>query len=88
MLHGVALATLVAYDCYKEVCKAGLYPEWKKDDPADYWTFCDILTAQICHYSPSHCLYPGDGHMRPSASLNSSKRKASESAGAAARASM
>eukprot|EP00957_Ditylum_brightwellii_P210059 15364525-Ditylum_brightwellii.AAC.1 len=64
MLHGTVLATLVAYDYYKEVCEGGLDPAWKKDDPDDYWTFCNILTTQI------------------------SKRKASESADAAARASM
>eukprot|EP00957_Ditylum_brightwellii_P203840 15336468-Ditylum_brightwellii.AAC.1 len=80
MLHGTALATLVAYDYYKEVCEGGLDPAWKKDDLADYWTFCDILTTQMCHYNPIHCSYPGDGHIRPSTSQNGSKRKASESA--------
>eukprot|EP00957_Ditylum_brightwellii_P020338 1534557-Ditylum_brightwellii.AAC.1 len=88
MLHGTVLATLVAYDCYKEVYEGDLDPVWTNNDTADYWTFCDIITTQMCHYNPIHCLYLGDGHMRPSMSQNTSKRKASETAGAAARAIM
>eukprot|EP00957_Ditylum_brightwellii_P037819 2860646-Ditylum_brightwellii.AAC.1 len=58
MLHGTVLATLVAYDCYKEVCKGCPDPEWTNNDTADYWTFCNILTTQMCCYSPIHCSYP------------------------------
>eukprot|EP00957_Ditylum_brightwellii_P034604 2623800-Ditylum_brightwellii.AAC.1 len=59
-----------------------------KDDLVDYWTFCNILNTQMCRYNPIHCSYPDDRHTIPSMSQNSLNRKASESAGAAARASM
>eukprot|EP00957_Ditylum_brightwellii_P115970 8846320-Ditylum_brightwellii.AAC.1 len=75
MLHGTSLATLLSYDIYKEVC-------------VQYWEFRDGLSTQMCCYNPIHCSYPGDGHMRPSASQNLSKRRASESASIAARAIM
>eukprot|EP00957_Ditylum_brightwellii_P189679 14438547-Ditylum_brightwellii.AAC.1 len=58
------------------------------NDPVQYWEFRDGLSTQMCCYNPIYCLYPGDGHMRSSTYQNSSKRRASERAGAAARASM
>eukprot|EP00957_Ditylum_brightwellii_P158396 12055999-Ditylum_brightwellii.AAC.1 len=88
MLHGTALATLASYGIYKEVCEGELDPAWKNDDPAQYWEFRDGLSTQMCCYNPIHHSYPGDGLMRPSVSQNSSKRRASECTGAAARASM
>eukprot|EP00957_Ditylum_brightwellii_P191248 14562177-Ditylum_brightwellii.AAC.1 len=88
MLHGTTLDTLVSYDIYKGVCEGELNPAWKNDNPVQYWEFRDGLSTQMCCYSPIHHSYPGDGHMQPSTSQNSSKRRASESAGAAARANM
>eukprot|EP00957_Ditylum_brightwellii_P024859 1879548-Ditylum_brightwellii.AAC.1 len=36
ILHGTALAILIAYDFYKEVYESDLDAAWKKDDPADH----------------------------------------------------
>ena len=47
VLHGKALAVVVAYDMYLECCKGKLNAEWKIEKPLDFWHFREKLTEQM-----------------------------------------
>ena len=49
---------------YLECCEGELDEAWKNKDPADFHTFCDILSDQMLAYNPKKQVYPGDEKMR------------------------
>jgi hypothetical protein len=73
MLHGKALAVVVAYDMYLEVAEGKIMPEWKLEEPLDFWRFREQLAKQMLAYKPSNRSYPGDSRMR--ASTQQSRRQ-------------
>ena len=62
MLHGKALAVVVAYDIYLECAAGKLDPTWRVDKPVDFHRFREKLAVQIqmLTYSPKNLSYPGD----------------------------
>jgi hypothetical protein len=74
MIHGKAMAVVVAYDMYQECCTGALDPLWKVNRPVDFWTFCDILSVQMLEYSPTRRKYPGDNAMRLATQQHASVR--------------
>ena len=60
MLHGKALAVVVAYDMYLEVAEGNLRGEWKLDEPMSFWRFHEKLAEGMLKYKPSARKYPGD----------------------------
>jgi hypothetical protein len=75
MLHGKALALVVAYDMYLEVAEGKLMPEWKVEEPLDFWRFREQLSKQMLAYKPSNRSYPGDSRMRASTQQSSRQRQ-------------
>lgn len=74
MLHGKALAIVVAYDMYLECTEGNLNPAWKVEHPITFWRFRETLAKQMLAYDPSHRQYPGDSSMRVSTKQPRSKR--------------
>ena len=72
MLHGKALAIVVAYDIYRECC-AGLMLEWKRE-PVDFHRFRERLAKQMLTYSPKNLKYAGDEKFRVHTQLPKFKR--------------
>jgi hypothetical protein len=64
MLHAKAMAVVVAYDMYQEVCEGGLDSTWKVEKPMDFFEFRERLSQQLLEYNPRLCRYPGDKNMR------------------------
>jgi len=64
MIHGNALAVVVAYDFYLEACTGHLRPEWKVEKPVSFYRFREILGHQMLTYSPTNRQYPGDESLR------------------------
>ena len=44
MRHGKAMAIVVAYDMYLEVCEGKLDDDWKVEQPVDFWRFRELLS--------------------------------------------
>jgi hypothetical protein len=63
VLHGKALAVVVAYDMYLECCEGKLNAEWKIEKPLNFWSFRENLSEQMLAYKPTHRRYPGDQNM-------------------------
>jgi hypothetical protein len=74
MLHGKALAVVTAWDMYREVTEGILDPEWKDEQPMDYYTFRDKLSQQMLEYTPTSRRYPGDELMRVSTQQHNNRR--------------
>ena len=64
MNHGKALVVVIVYDVYLDVAEGKADPEWKVENPIDFWTFCDILSTQSLKYSPILRKYLGDKSFR------------------------
>jgi hypothetical protein len=64
MIHGKALAVVVAYDMYLECTEGDLDPVWKVEKPMDFWSFREKLSEQMLQYKPTRRKYPGDSNMR------------------------
>jgi hypothetical protein len=64
MIHGKALAVVVAYDMYLECTEGDLDPGWKVEKPMDFWSFREKLSEQMLQYKPTRRKYPGDANMR------------------------
>jgi hypothetical protein len=62
--HAIAIVVASAYDIYKECCEGGLDPQWKIDNPVEFWDFRKLLSEQAIKYSPKHHIYAGDENMR------------------------
>ena len=45
MLHGFALAVVMAYDIYCEVASGSLCPKWKLEKRLDFHQFLDCLSG-------------------------------------------
>ncbi len=63
MIHGKALAVVVAYDMYLECSEGELEPAWKVEKPMDFWSFREKLSEQMLQYKPTRRKYPGDANM-------------------------
>ena len=66
MLHGKAMAVVVAYDMYLEVAEVNIRDEWKLDEPMDFCRCRENLANGMLNYKPSARKYPGGEKMRPS----------------------
>jgi hypothetical protein len=75
MIHGKALAVVVAYDMYLECAKGDLDPAWKIEKPMDFWPFREKLSEQMLQYKPTRRKYPGDGNMRAATQQSQRDRK-------------
>ena len=64
MLHAKAIAIVVAYDMYLEVCEGKLRPQWAIKKPVDFHRFREKLALQMLQYSPKADKYPGDDQLR------------------------
>ena len=66
VLHGKAMAIVVAYDIYKEIAEGGLNEAWAIEEKKriTFWQFRDRLSMQLLLYKASKCSYPGDSKMR------------------------
>lgn len=80
MLHGKALAIVVAYDVYKECCEGTLDPSWKAV-PVDFHIFRERLAKQMLTYCPSNLKYKGDETFRVSTQIPKARRRKRSSAG-------
>ena len=60
MVHGKALAIVVAYDMYLECTEGQLDASWRIKKLVDFFRFREKLGKQILTYSPKLCKYPGD----------------------------
>jgi hypothetical protein len=49
---------------YLEFAKGKMMPEWKLEEPLDFWRFWEQLSKQMLAYKPSNHSYPGDSRMR------------------------
>ena len=74
MLHAIALAIVISYDIYLEVCEGDLDSQWKVDYPVNFWTFRDILSIQMLEYDPTKRNYHGDDAMRVCTKQNKKSR--------------
>ena len=75
MIHGKALAVVVAYDMYLECAEGDLDPAWKIEKPIDFWSFREKLSEQMLQYKPTRRKYPGDGNMRAATQQSQRDRK-------------
>jgi len=73
MIHGKALAVVVAYDMYLECCTGNLVPAWKTA-PVTFYRFREVLAKQMLTYSPTKREYPGDERMRACTQQSKKKR--------------
>ena len=64
MNHALAMAIVVAYDMYLEVCEGSLDAEWKVETPISFRKFRETLAKQALTYSPTQLKYPGDENFR------------------------
>jgi len=64
MIHGKALAVVIAYDFYLEACTGNLFKEWEVEKPVSFYRFREVLAHQMLAYSPTNRNYPGDEAMR------------------------
>ena len=64
MIHGKAIAVVVAYDMYLEVAEGKLDADWKDTKPLDFFSFRERLGIQMLQYSPCDRKYPGDENFR------------------------
>ena len=83
MLHGKALAIVIAYDMYKECCEGLLNPTWKCE-PVDFHRFRDRLAKQMLTYNPTNLHYMGDERFRVSTQLNKARRRKTPSSSSTA----
>jgi hypothetical protein len=77
MLHGKAMAIVVAYDIYKELAEGSLDPHWKVDKPVSFFVFRETLGQQMLQYNPKDVKYLGDAKFRANTITNKSKRSLS-----------
>ena len=73
MIHGKALAIVVAFDIYRECCAGNLDPNWKTNT-VDFHRFRERLATQMLAYSPKNLNYPGDEKFRVHTQLAKKKR--------------
>ena len=59
MLHGKAMAVVVANDMYLEVAEGKINNDWKLDEPMDFWWFRENLENSMLRYKPSARKYLG-----------------------------
>lgn len=74
MIHGKAMAVVIAYDIYLECCAGALDASWKVSRPVDFHRFREKLALQCLQYSPKHCKYPGDERFREHTQLKKNNR--------------
>ncbi len=74
MVHGKALAVVVAYDFYLECAEGKLRPEWKVNKPVSFQSFRETLAVQMLEYNPKKRLYLGDDKYRVSTQEHTSRR--------------
>ena len=77
MNHGKALVVVIAYDIYLDLAEGKVDPEWKVENPIDFWTFRDILSTQSLEYSPLLRKYLGDESFRVCTKQTQAQRQAS-----------
>jgi hypothetical protein len=85
MLHGKALAVVVAYNMYLEVAEGKLDPAWKNEKPMGFHTFRERLSEQMLIYIPEAKQYQGDSKMKGATQMNARQRQRAASSQAAAR---
>ena len=73
--HALALAICTAYDIYLECCEGHLSPQWKVNEPADFFQFRSSLSKQMLNYDPKNQLYPGDSMLRAVTKIPKAKRR-------------
>lgn len=64
MLHGKALAVVIAFDMYLEIAEGKLDESWKVNNTVKFWRFRELLSEQMLQYNPIDRKYPGDDKMR------------------------
>jgi hypothetical protein len=76
MLHGKAMAIVVAYDIYLELAEGNVDPAWKLDkkDIVDFYVFRETLARQKLAYNPKALKYLGDDMFRAFTSTTKAKR--------------
>jgi hypothetical protein len=76
MLHGKAMAIVVAYDIYLELTEGGVDPAWKLDkkETVDFYVFRETLSRQMLAYTPKAFKYPGDDKFRDYTAVAKAKR--------------
>jgi hypothetical protein len=74
VLHGKALAVVVAYDMYIECCEGKLNADWKIQNPMTFWHFREKLSEQMLNYNPAKRNYPGDHNMRVATQQHRNRR--------------
>jgi len=80
MIHGKAMAVVVAYDMYLECCEGNVDPAWKVEKPVDFFGFREQLALQMLQYTPKANAYPGDSKFRVATVVNKSRRMKKRSA--------
>ena len=73
MLHGKAMAVVVAYDIYLEVA-AGILDRNLAVRPVDFHRFREKLAIQMLTYCPKNRMYPGDEKFRVYTQIPRAKR--------------
>ena len=74
MLHGKAMAIVIAYDIYKEVCSGSLDLDYIVTKPVDFHRFREKLAIQMLEYSPKARNYAGDDKFRVYTQVPKAKR--------------
>ena len=80
-IHAITLAVCVAYDTYLGMAEGELGEIWKDPTPCNFWTFRDVLSAQMLKYDLIHNNLASDARMQLASQYNTAQRKgANESA--------
>jgi hypothetical protein len=75
MLHGKAIAVVIAYDMYLECCEGKMRAgEWKIKKPVSFHRFREKLATQMLKYTPKDRKYPGDECYRVSTRQHKDRR--------------
>jgi len=78
MLHAKAMASVIAYDMYKECADGHLRAgEWKLEKPVSFHCFQETLALQMTHCHPNKRKYPGDEKFLVSTQQHKKRRLAS-----------
>ena len=78
MIHGKALAVVVAYDMYLECCEGKLNSDWCIKNLVDFHRFREKLAYQMLRCCPSKLICPGDERFRAATRIPKRKRKERE----------
>lgn len=73
MIHAKAMAVVVAYDIYKELCETGTLIIAQRK-PVDFHRFREKLAVQMLTYNPANRKYAGDEKFRAFTQINKARR--------------